>query len=371
MKCKMFILAVAAALLAGCTGGNQASNKTGESQDVDESVDFVSLMKETQEKYGTTIPETKSIVVKADSTTSITLDLSGKEAMALQQPTYETRKGIVYKKSVCTDGENKGAQLDLKMNVYYHPKSDKKTPCVLAIPGGGFVSCSLSSMNIARNYIANQGFAVAIAEYHVIGQGVYKDAVADVNDAIRYIKAHADEYNIDAEHISLMGNSAGGYMVALTALSKGTAAFKGTDNLNFNENVDCVIDLYGLSDLTQVAADYDQETQAGHQLAVANQAQFVNGVYSGKSITDDLAEAEKANPITYVTANAPAFLLMHGDADMVVSPSQTVMLHNALIGAGVSSTRYSLKGANHGTSEFDTKEALDIMLNFLKQHQLR
>ena len=38
---------------------------------------------------------------------------------------------------------------------------------------------------------------------------------------------------------------------------------------------------------------------------------------------------------------------MHGDADQVVSPSQTKILHEALIKNGIDSTRYVVKGADH------------------------
>lgn len=59
-----------------------------------------------------------------------------------------------------------------------------------------------------------------------------------------------------------------------------------------------------------------------------------------------------ANPATYVGAASPPFLLLHGSADQPVSPSQTVMLHNALRAKGVESTRYVIMGANHGDLTF-------------------
>ena len=67
-----------------------------------------------------------------------------------------------------------------------------------------------------------------------------------------------------------------------------------------------------------------------------------------------------ANPITYIRANAPPFLIFHGNQDRMVSPSQTLILHEALMAAGVRSTRYVVDGAGHGDLSFmgDTQSGL-------------
>ena len=52
--------------------------------------------------------------------------------------------------------------------------------------------------------------------------------------------------------------------------------------------------------------------------------------------------------MTYISKNTPPFLLLHGDKDMLVSPSQTEKLHRALVAKWVVSTRYVVKGAAHG-----------------------
>jgi len=321
-----------------------------------------------QTEYGTTIPMNTEIAVKADTSGSIVLDVRNEARLKATNSGYTKKEGIIYKKTTYTDGNHKGMSLDLKMEVLYHPEAKEKSPCVLIIPGGGFVICPLECMPVAQDYLAKEGFAVVSAEYHVIGQGTYKDAVADANDAIRYVKAHAEEYNIDPDRIALMGNSAGGYMVALTSLSKGVETFKGTDNLTFSEDVNCVIDLYGLSDLTKVADDYPEKVREAHVLATSNESQFVNGVFSKKGILEDKDSAKKSNPITYVRKDVPPFLILHGDNDHVVSPSQTVLLHKALLSSGAKSTRYSLVGADHGDDNFDTTTVLDIIVKFIRSN---
>ena len=84
-----------------------------------------------------------------------------------------------------------------------------------------------------------------------------------------------------------------------------------------------------------------------------------------------------SNPLTYVAASSPPFLIMHGSRDRVISPSQTLILHEALLHAGAQSIRYVLDGANHGDLSFlgDTQSGLpwsstqtmDIIVAFLKK----
>ncbi|WP_053228474.1 alpha/beta hydrolase family protein [Spirochaeta cellobiosiphila] len=81
----------------------------------------------------------------------------------------------------------------------------------------------------------------------------------------------------------------------------------------------------------------------------------------------DPEAAKNANPLSYIDGGEPPFLFLHGDKDLAVSPSQTVILHNALLAAGVASTRYSLKGATHGRGGFDSQPALDVMVEFLER----
>jgi dipeptidyl aminopeptidase/acylaminoacyl peptidase len=101
-------------------------------------------------------------------------------------------------------------------------------------------------------------------------------------------------------------------------------------------------------------------------------------VGAGRSTLDDPDAVALANPINYVDGGEPPFLILHGTADTIISPSQTLLLHTALRAAGVDSTRYLLAGANHGDLVFlgdvaaglpwTTREVLDRAVAFLSSH---
>ncbi|WP_053228473.1 alpha/beta hydrolase [Spirochaeta cellobiosiphila] len=316
--------------------------------------------------YGTTSPF-GILQETADTSSSIVVDWT-KEADVDPGQKQFLEKKVYYKHALITDGKDKGNSLPLQMNIQYHEKPHNPNPVVLFIPGGGFTIAPIEGLPITRNYLANHGYAVVSAQYRVIGEGLYKDAVADVNDAIRYVKSHAPKYNMDPERIVLLGNSAGGYMVSLATISanRENKDFRGESNLEYSTEVKGVINLYGLSDLRKIADDYTEDSRLSHEVNTSLESHYVNGVYSQTSIMDNGETAKASNPLTYIDGTEPPFLFLHGDKDLAVSPSQTVILHEALLAAGVSSRRYSLVGATHGRGGFDSQPALDVIEDFLR-----
>lgn len=312
-------------------------------------------------EYGTVIALGKT-VSEQDASTSIVTDWAGLPDADVSA--YKASEdSVIYKQTVRTDGRDKGAAFDLMMKIKYHPEGSP-SPCIALIPGGGFQVASPDSLQVAQRYFAMKGYAVAAFSYRVIGEGLYSDAAEDINDAVRYIRANAAKYNIDPDRIALLGNSAGGYFSALVGTSQGEGAF-GADE---GSRVSAVVDLYGLSDLTQVAMDYDEETKASYYDTHTAPSQYVNGVFTDKTIYETPESAAASNPITYIDGTEPPFLIMHGSEDVVVSPGQTLLLHNALLAEGVESTRYLLTGAGHGTQGFDSEDALSVIVEFLDRN---
>ena len=262
---------------------------------------------------------------------------------------------------------NKYGNKSLKMDIL-RPISDEPMPAVLFITGGGFISAKKTNYISQRVHIAEAGYVVASIEYRVVPDGTFKDAVHDAKSAVRYLRAHAKEFNIDTNRIAVMGESAGGYMAAMVGTTNGVKEFDVGDNLNYSSEVQAAIDIYGLSDLTRVGADFSKAVQESHKSASASEAIFVNGIPpfgKGGSILSNAESAKAANPITYISSKTAPFLLMHGDKDSLVSPSQTEILHQALSDKGIDSTRYVVENANHADVYWYQPEILKIIIDFL------
>jgi len=303
----------------------------------------------------------------SDNSTSIILkDLSKERHFFRELPAdseMNLEKDIVYHESTDMDGN----PMSLLMDVITY-KDDKTRPCVVYVIGGGF-SFAAKERNLYDRYeVAKEGYVVASVQYHVIDNGIYNDAVKDIKAAIRYLRTNAKEYGIEPENVAVWGESAGGYLAAMVGTTNGVKEFEEGENLDQSSDVQAAIDVYGLSDLTKIGADYDEAAANAHFTVISPDGQFIHGKNSGLTSLDKPEVVAKANPINYVDKNDPPFLLFHGTQDMSVSPSQTLLLHNALREAGVPSTRYVLEGAGHATAEFSDPQVIKIIVDFLNSH---
>jgi len=269
-----------------------------------------------------------------------------------------------------------GKTVSLKMDIQV-PKTSGDKPLVVYITGGGFVSDDKSGNLDQRTYVAEQGYVVASIEYRTVTNGAtYKDSVADVKSAIRYLRAHAATYGIDPSKVAVWGQSAGGYLAAMTGVTNGLKQFEDGSNPGQSSTVQAVVDEFGPSDISKVAADFDPAAKQANYAAGNSLAKFVFGPNTTLSVKDDAAAMARANPLTYARKSSPPFVLLHGSADQLVSPSQTLIMQKALRAKGVESTRYVVQGANHGdvtflgggatsAKQWSSKQVMDDIVSFL------
>ena len=89
---------------------------------------------------------------------------------------------------------------------YSFPSLRRKRTVVVYVPGGGFVVAAKESALNLRTYVAEAGFAVASVQYRTTRDGAnYRDGVEDIKAAIRYLRANAGRYGIDATRRRRMG----------------------------------------------------------------------------------------------------------------------------------------------------------------------
>lgn len=310
---------------------------------------------------------TPTLIKPIDNSTSILLEGLSTERRGIREFPADSERQLLsdieYHKS--TDIE--GNPMSLLMDVITYT-DDEVRPCVIFVTGGGFSRAPKESHLYDRYEVAKAGYVVASVQYHVIDNGIYSDAVKDIKAGIRYLRAHAEEYGIDPDNIAIWGESAGGYLVAMVGATNGVKKFEEGENMEQSSEVKAVIDVYGLSDLTKIGADYDEAAANSHFTTASPDGQYIHGKYSGLTSLEKPKVVAQANPITYVDKNDPPFLLLHGTQDKAVSPSQTLLMHQALREAGVPSTRYVLEGAGHATAEFSDPQVIGIMVDFLDSH---
>jgi acetyl esterase/lipase len=312
-------------------------------------------------------------VAPSDTSTSVVIDGSGPPIRG-GDAQLTTHNDVLYDTPISGD-----TQIQLKLDVQV-PQTSGKKPLVVYISGGGFLRNDKAANLRRRTYVAEQGYVVASIEYRTVPIGAtYRDAVADVKSAIRYLRGHAEQYHIEGSNVAVWGESAGGYLAAMTGVTNGLRCFDDNGNPDHSSTVQAVVDEFGPSDISTVASDYDTATQKTTYAPGNSFAQFVFGRGATMSVQDDPIATAAANPLTYVSASSPPFLLLHGSADQLVSPSQTLILHNTLHAKGIDSTRYVVEGANHGdltfmgfdpdaAKQWSSQQVMDGITSFLYKH---
>ncbi|QIA07063.1 alpha/beta hydrolase [Draconibacterium halophilum] len=287
------------------------------------SVNVLFAQQEKQERK--TIPGMGNLLIPleikpSDNSTSIVLeDISGTPKMHREVPENLTlTENVIFHETKSSDGD----PMSMKMDIV-RPADEEIYPCVIFITGGGFMWAPKNSNLYNRCEIATAGYVVASIEYHVVSNGLYSDAVKDVKAAIRFMRGNAQKYKLNPLKVAVWGESAGGYLTAMTATTNGVNDFDVGEYLNESSNVQAAIDAYGLSDLTKIGADYDKEAEAAHFTADAPEARYVHGKNSGLTILDKPEIVAKSNPVNYVDKKDPHFFLF---TDLLINLFRPVKL---------------------------------------------
>jgi acetyl esterase/lipase len=207
---------------------------------------------------------------------------------------------------------------------------------------------------------AKSGYVVASIEHRTSHEATFPAQIQDVKTAVVFLKEQAEEYQINPDLVGVWGTSSGAHLAALLGTSCHVPELEGSKlTSNYNSCVQAVVDWYGPTDFLEISKaskEYD-----------ADDPESAESMLIGGPIQKNKEKVRKANPITYVTAETPPFLIMHGDRDKRVPFNQSELLYRALKKEGVDATLYKVKGGGHG-SGFSTPETIDIVHAFFDKH---
>jgi acetyl esterase/lipase len=246
----------------------------------------------------------------------------------------------------------------------YLPEGDGPFPLIINVHGGGFMMGDKSNPAEADTFLAN-GYAVASVDYRLSGEALAPAQIQDIKAAVRWLRANAQQYNLDPERFAAFGQSAGGNLVALLGTSCGVETLEGAalGNAEQSSCVQAVVDWFGPIDFLQM----DQQFAGTSCPATHDAADSPESMLLGAPIQTVPEQAQAVNPIPYITSDAPPFLIQHGTADCNVPPQQGQLLYDALepaIGAD-NVTLTFLEGAGHGGAQFSDTANMQGVLDFL------
>ncbi len=262
---------------------------------------------------------------------------------------YKVHRDLTY---ATVDGK------ELKLDLYV-PSRITKPKLVVWMHGGGWRGGSKAKPPIRR--LVDEGYALASISYRLSDTAIFPAAVHDCKGAVRWLRAHASEYGVDATSIAVAGGSAGGTLALLLGTSAGVKELEGNvaGNLDQSSSVQAVINYFGPSDFvlrgqTQPDVAYSEKSGSFAWLG-------------GKKLGAVDKQLELAASATrYVSTASPPLLVLHGLADELVLPDQAHRIVEAYQQVGLKAQLILLEGAGHGGGRFFSGQPMQAAIDFLK-----
>ena len=265
------------------------------------------------------------------------------------------------------------------LDIWYPDNEMDAYPVVVLFHGGAFGtghkrSFYISSM--AKPVL--QGYAVVTVEYRLYSEANWPAQLIDAKAAIRYLRAHAAEFQLDPNRIAVWGNSAGGCVTQLLAT---TADNPDMDDLTVGENassaVQAAIAWYSVNDfVTQEQFTTDtcvlRDASGASDGMVPEDARGSDSPLTKVLGYNPLYYPEKAviqSPISYVDESCPPMLLQHGTGDMIVDYHQSVYMYKKVSAiCGEDRVKLDLfKAEPHGSQVIKADKNVTACIDFLDQ----
>jgi acetyl esterase/lipase len=260
------------------------------------------------------------------------------------------------------DSQNGEANL-LDLYLPEHPAG--KIPVVIWIHGGGLTTGD-KSLAIRGKILVKEGYALVGINYRLEPDYYLPTQIYDAKAAVRWVRANADQYNLDPDHIGVLGGSAGAMLAASLGTSGGVEELEGDvgDNLGYSSRVQAAVPLAGVYDLFNF---YDEKVNSCQVGKTGDYDRCYLQWFLGCSLVDASCwkNLELGSAISYVSADDPPFYICIGDQDQTPKGIEDhTNFNKALQDKGVDSTLLIVPGTQHGQC---FENAYDQILDFLNR----
>lgn len=296
----------------------------------------------------------------------------------------EGKKGYF---DVAYGNESESQKLDVWL-----PEGEGPFPAIISIHGGGFIACDKRYGEMITPMLSglDKGFAVIGLNYRLCTEAIYPNPVKDIKQGIRFIKAHADEWGINADKLIPWGGSAGAYMCLMACLCGEDPYFDNPNdpNLNISAKVAGGIAWYPSTDFTTCDEELktngilnsflhyelsDINEEYAPAMPLSNECDFPyhdaedspSALFLGEPVQSNLGIT--ASPIYRLHKKIPPLFVQHGSADQILPVQQSIrfaLKANELCGEE-RVTLDIIPNAIHSSVLFETDENLDKIYNFI------
>lgn len=223
-------------------------------------------------------------------------------------------------------------------------RNTEKLPVIVFVHGGAWMAGDKSGVSdVLRPFVLSGDYACVAIGYRLSDEARWPAQIHDCKAAIRWLRANADFYGLDAERIAVWGFSAGGHLALMLGASQNNPGLEGDigSHSGVSSRVSAVVNYFGVFDLLALP-------QRPSAIAIPGRPSPEEMLIGG-SLLQNTDKAWSASPAAYISADDPPVLTVHGNRDQLVPYEQSVKLDVALRKAGVPSYFITVQGGGHGT----------------------
>lgn len=248
----------------------------------------------------------------------------------------------------------------------------RRYPAVVFVQGSAWTTPDRDTEIAQLSQMAREGVVVATVNHRDASRNpkyVFPAYLEDTKSAVRFLRAHADEWQIDADRIGIWGTSSGGNTALLIGLTADDPRYEDGTNPGVSDAVNYVVACFPPTDLTEAVEAFGQADKA-FRLYYAGPLAAVLGATPQTGITDEVRRrAADMSPYLQIKPGQryPPMLLLHGTGDRVVPYQQSVKMCDKLVENGNDARLVLVDGADH-EHDFWSQRVLDIIGDFIAEH---
>jgi acetyl esterase/lipase len=260
----------------------------------------------------------------------------GNNDMVSMTPPANVKRVKIYEitPNLVAGTENELNPMEPTLDLYLPDTNKASGAALLLLPGGGYQMLTVPGEGATpAKFFQSNNVAAFVLRYRHGPQHHYPTTLLDAQRALRFIRAHAEEYHIDPAKVGVFGGSAGGHLAAMVAtlydnnlLPEAPYVADATDSLSAKPAFALL--LYPVIDLTDDAITHRGSRQ---NLTQNNQALY-----------------EALSPQKHVTRDTPPVFIVHGSNDRLVPAQNSLLFCEACLKAGVPVEMHILENAQHG-----------------------
>jgi acetyl esterase/lipase len=218
--------------------------------------------------------------------------------------------------------------------------------------------------------VVSLGYVGVSVGYRFAPEFKWPSQVEDAKAAVRYLRAHASELNIDPARIGVMGESAGGYLALMLGVTSARDNLEGDGGFpEYSSSVQAVVSYVSSTDFMLPALELSPELEAEMQKYYGKSLKEVRTDFTGATGPDDPI-LKRISVVTYVDKEDAPVLMFCGDRDPFVSIEHAYRLQQALKKVNVPNELVIVKGGGHGwtgkSEEETTKQMMEYFGRLLK-----